>query len=207
MLSKGVSDRQAPDSVEAKMNADLQENQEAHRNVRKRELFLGFLKIGLLGFGGIAPWARHIIIEERRWLTDKEFAAILGIGQILPGPNTMNASVMIGDRFQGVGGVLACLLGQMAMPLAIVTSLAVVYQRFAEVPEVKAALVGAAAGAAGLVLGTALKMVRKIKLTPLALLVGTMAVAAIGLLAWPLVPVVLVLVPLSVTAAALERRA
>ena len=207
MLSKGVSDRQAPDNVEAKMNAEFRENQEGHRSVSKRELFLGFLKIGLLGFGGIAPWARHVIIEERRWLTDKEFAAILGIGQILPGPNTMNASVMIGDHFPGVGGVLACLLGQMAMPLVIVTSLAVVYQRFAEVPEVKAALVGAAAGAAGLVLGTALKMVRKIKLKPFALLVGTMAVAAIGLLAWPLVPVVLVLVPLGVTAAALERRA
>ena len=34
-------------------------------------------------------------------MTDKEFAAILGIGQILPGPNTMNAAVMLGDRFQG----------------------------------------------------------------------------------------------------------
>jgi chromate transporter len=189
------------------MNADLQENQDGHRSVSKRQLFLGFLKIGLLGFGGIAPWARHVIVEERRWLTDEEFAAILGVGQILPGPNTMNASVMIGDRFQGVGGVLACLVGQMAMPLVIVTSLAVVYQRFAEVPEVKAALVGAAAGAAGLVLGTALKLVRKIKLRPLGLLVGTLAVAAIGLLAWPLVPVVLVLVPVGVTAAALERGA
>jgi chromate transporter len=175
--------------------------------VSKRELFLGFLKIGLLGFGGIAPWARHVIVEERRWLTEKEFAAILGIGQILPGPNTMNASVMIGDRFQGIGGVLACLLGQMAMPLVILTSLAVVYERFAAVAEVRAALVGAAAGAAGLVLGTALKMARKLKPTPLAWLVGATAVAAIGLLGWPLVPVVLVLVPLSVAAAALERRA
>jgi chromate transporter len=177
------------------------------RAVGKRELFLGFLKIGLLGFGGIAPWARHVIIEERRWLTEQEFAAILGIGQILPGPNTMNASVMIGDRFQGVGGVLACLLGQMAMPLVIVTSLAVVYERFASVPEVKAALAGAAAGAAGLVLGTALKMAQKIKLKPLALLVGAMAFVAIGLLEWPLVPVVAVLVPLGIVAAALEHRA
>src|ERR1700755_2742534 len=61
--------------------------------VSKAELFFGFLKIGMLGFGGIAPWARHVIVEERRWLTEKEFAAILGVGQILPGPNTMNASV------------------------------------------------------------------------------------------------------------------
>jgi chromate transporter len=177
------------------------------RIVSKAELFLGFLKIGLLGFGGIAPWARHVIIEERRWLTEKEFAAILGVGQILPGPNTMNASVMIGDRFQGVPGVLLCLLGQMAMPVAIVTSLAVVYERFASVPEVKAMLVGAAAGAAGLVLGTALKMAQKIKLTPLALLVGIIAFAAIGILSWPLIPVVAVLVPVGVIAAALERRA
>jgi chromate transporter len=180
---------------------------EGRKTVSKSELFLGFLKIGLLGFGGIAPWARHVIIEERRWLTEKEFAAILGIGQILPGPNTMNASVMIGDRFQGVSGVLLCLLGQMAMPLVIITSLAVVYERYAAVPEVKAALIGAAAGAAGLVLGTALKMAQKIKLTPLGWLVGAMAFGSIGLLAWPLIPVIAVLVPLGVASAWWERRA
>jgi len=192
------------------MNAELNQQDERENfrgNVSKRDLFLGFLKIGLLGFGGIAPWARHVIIEERRWLTEKEFATILGIGQILPGPNTMNAAVMIGDRFQGIPGVLLCLLGQMAMPLVIVTSLAVVYEQYAAVPEVKAALVGAAAGAAGLVLGTALKMAQKIRPTPLALLVGAIAFIAIGLLEWPLVPVVAVLVPLGVAAAALERRA
>jgi chromate transporter len=176
------------------------------RAVSKGELFLGFLKIGLLGFGGVAPWARHVIIEERRWLTDKEFAAILGVGQILPGPNTMNAAVMIGDRFQGVPGVLLCLLGQMAMPLVIVVTLASVYQHFASVPTVRAVLIGAAAGAAGLVLGTALKMIQKIKPTPLALMVVALGFAAVGLLAWPLVPVVVVLVPTGIAAAALERR-
>jgi chromate transporter len=177
------------------------------RVVSKQELFLGFLKIGLLGFGGIAPWARHVIVEEKRWVTDKEFAAILGIGQILPGPNTMNASVMIGDRFQGVAGVLVCLLGQMAMPLVIITGLAMIYQRFASVPEVRAALVGAAAGAAGLVLGTALKMIQKIRPSALAILIAVIVLTAIGMLEWPLVPVVLVVVPLSIAAASLERRA
>ena len=36
------------------------------RPVGKTELFLGFLKIGLLGFGGVGPWSRHVIVEERR---------------------------------------------------------------------------------------------------------------------------------------------
>ena len=176
------------------------------RPVGKAELFLGFLKIGMLGFGGIAPWARHVIVEQRRWLTEQEFATILGIGQILPGPNTMNAAVIIGDRFQGVAGVLLCPFGQMAVPLVVVTSLAVVYQRVGNVPEVNAALIGAAAGAAGLVMGTALKMTRKIRPAPPALLVAGAAFLTIGLLGWPLVPVVAALVPLSIAAAAWERR-
>jgi chromate transporter len=177
------------------------------RSVGKTDLFLGFLKIGLLGFGGIAPWARHVIIEERKWLTDKEFAAILGVGQILPGPNTMNAAVMIGDRFQGIPGVLLCLAGQMAMPLVIITTLAVLYEPFAAVPAVDAALVGAAAGAAGLVMGTAVKMAQKIRPTVLSLAVAACAFVAIGVLQWPLAPVVAGLVPLGVAAAAIERRA
>ena len=187
-----------PDSPDDKVSASA-------RNVSRRELFLGFLKIGLLGFGGVAPWARHVIIEERRWLTDREFAAILGIGQVLPGPNTLNAAVIIGNRFQGVAGVLLCLLGQMAMPIVIVVALAAVHERFAAVPEVRAGLAGAAAGAAGLVLGTGLKMIQRIRPTPLASLVGALGFAAIGMLGWPLVPVVAVLVPLGIAAAVLER--
>jgi chromate transporter len=176
------------------------------RNISKAELFFGFLKIGLLGFGGVAPWARHIIVEERRWLTDREFAEILGIGQVLPGPNTINAAVIIGDRNQGTVGVLLCLLGQMAMPLVIVAAMAVVYEQVAGIPEVGAALMGAAAASAGLVLGTALKMIRNIRPTPLSYAIGAAGFAAIGLLRWPLVPVVLVLVPTAIAATWWERR-
>lgn len=176
------------------------------RNIGKAELFFGFLKIGLLGFGGVAPWARHIIVEEKRWLTDREFAELLGIGQILPGPNTINAAVILGDRNQGLVGVLLCLTGQMAMPMVIVAALAVVYERVAMVPEVRAALIGAAAASAGLVLGTALKMIRNIRPTPLSYTIGAAGFTAIGLLRWPLVPVVLVLVPAALAATLWERR-
>ena len=176
------------------------------RNIGKAELFFGFLKIGLLGFGGVAPWARHIIVEEKRWLTDREFAELLGVGQLLPGPNTINAAVILGDRNQGLTGVLLCLLGQMAMPLVIVTALAVVYDRVAMVPEVRAALIGAAAASAGLVLGTALKMIRNIRPTPFSYAIGAAGFVAIGLLRWPLVPVVLVLVPTAIAATWWGRR-
>jgi chromate transporter len=175
--------------------------------ITNSELFLGFLKIGLLGFGGIAPWARHVIVEERKWITDAEFAAMIGLGQVLPGPSTMNASVMIGDRFKGAMGSLMCVSGQMAIPLVIVTGLWLLYGHYAFVPEVRAAVMGGAAGAAGLVMGTALKMARKIRPTLLALLIGAATFAAIAILHWPLIPVVALAVPAGVLAAVAEKRA
>ena len=64
-------------------------------------LFTGFLKIGLMGFGGVGPVARHIIVAERNWLDDRGYAELIGICQALPGANTVNAAVMLGDRFRG----------------------------------------------------------------------------------------------------------
>ncbi|WP_218578103.1 chromate transporter [Vineibacter terrae] len=175
--------------------------------VTRTALFLGFLKIGLLGFGGVAPWARHVIVEERRWLSEKEYAAILGIGQVLPGPNTMNAAVMIGDRFHGAPGAMLALLAMMAMPLVILVVLASLYASFATVPDVRIAVEAAASAAAGLVIGTAVKMAVKLKPTRLALLVGLLAFAAVGLARLPLLPTVIVLALLSVAGAVWERRA
>jgi chromate transporter len=183
----------------------MQRNDPPHP-VGKIELFLGFLKIGLLGFGGVGPWSRHVIVEERRWLSDREFAEVLGVGQMLPGANTLNAAVLIGDRFQGPAGVVASLLGMMMMPLVIVTALAVVYDRFAAVPEVNAGLTGAAAAAAGLVLGTALKIIRNVGLASAAWLILALAFTAMAVFVWPLVPVVLALAPVAVLVTAAGRK-
>ena len=97
--------------------------------ISRTELFLGFLKIGLLGFGGVAPWARYVIVEDRRWLDEREYASILGIGQVLPGPNTVNSAIIIGDRFKGIGGAISAVLGMLCMPIAILIGIAVVYDR------------------------------------------------------------------------------
>jgi chromate transporter len=169
--------------------------------VTLRQLFSGFLKIGLLGFGGVAPIARHVIVEERAWLSEEEYAAIMGVGQVLPGANTINAAVMIGDRFQGIAGAVVCVLSLMAMPLAIVIGLGVLYHRFAGLPQVQAAISGSAAAAAGLVIGTALKMARRLRPTAIAIVFGLLAFVAVGLVGVSLIATVAVLGPLSIGAA------
>jgi chromate transporter len=169
--------------------------------VTLRHLFCGFLKIGLLGFGGVAPVARHVIVEDRAWLTEEEYASVMGVGQVLPGANTVNAAVMIGDRFQGVAGAIVCVIGLMAMPLVIVTALGALYQRFAASPQVRAAISGSAAAAAGLVIGAALKMARRLHPTAIAIVFGLLAFIAVGLLQVSLIAAVAVLGPLSIGAA------
>jgi chromate transporter len=176
------------------------------RKISRAELVRGYVKIGLLGFGGVAPWARHIIVEERKWLSDREYAAVLGVGTILPGPNTVNAAVMIGDRFQGPIGAILCLVAIMAAPLLALIAIATLYARFVSAPDVAAAVTGASAAAAGLIIGAALKMASKLPLATLAAFLGLCAFVAVGLLQLPLVPVVIVLAPLSVIGAMRERR-
>ncbi len=171
----------------------------------KLDLFFGFLKIGMLGFGGVAPYARHVIVEERRWLSDSEYLEVLGVGQALPGPNTMNAAILIGHRFQGAAGAALGVVGQLLVPLVVVVAFSALYDRFAAHPAVVAALSGAAAVAAGLVIGTGAKMALKARWTASGALIVVAAFVAVGLLSWPLVPVVLTLAPLGVALARPSR--
>ena len=165
------------------------------------ELFMGYAKVGLLGFGGVGPIARHVIVAERKWLTEREYAEILGLGQVLPGPNVGNASVMIGRRFGGLPGVLAATCGLYIGPLCILMCLALFYGAFGQDPGVERFMHGIAAAAAGMVLGTAMKMTTKLKPPPEILAVGIATVLIVSLLRPPLYVVVLGMGGLGITAA------
>jgi chromate transporter len=159
---------------------------------------MGFLSLGLLGFGGIAPWARHVIVERRQWLSERDYATYVGMGQVLPGSNTINASVLIGQRFHGAAGAVIAVTGLMTMPLIVVTALGLAYERFATVPDVRAGLTGASAAAAGMVIGTALKMAWRLKPSVRGVLIGGLAFVGAAILQVPLLAIVAVLIPLSV---------
>jgi chromate transporter len=164
----------------------------------KAALFLGYAKIGLLGFGGVAAWARRVIVEERRWLSERDYAEVLGLGQILPGPNVGNAAVMIGRRFHGLPGALLATSGLYIGPLAILIALSIFYERFGTTPGVPPFMQGVAAAAAGMVIGTAIKMGQKLRPPPELIAVGLLAVLGAAFLRLPLPIVVVVLAPLGI---------
>jgi chromate transporter len=163
-------------------------------------LFLAYLRIGLTGFGGVNAWARDLLVERRRWLTEAEYAETLGMAQVLPGPNALNCAIGVGMRFAGGPGALAAALGLFAGPMALLAGLAALYDLYGQLPLVRATLTGIAAAAAGMILGTAAKMATRLRPTPALWIVG-MAALALALLRVPLPFVVLGLAPFGLLAA------
>ena len=82
------------------------------------QLFIAFLGISIMGFGGVMPWARWMMVERRKWLTPYEFSEALALSQGLPGGNIINLSVIVGNRFAGVAGAVAAVGGLMIAPVA-----------------------------------------------------------------------------------------
>ena len=99
-----------------------------------RALFLGFSAVGLSGFGGVLPFARRMLVEERQWMSAEEFNAQLGLCQFLPGPNVINLAVVVGKRYQGLRGAIVAPLGLLAGPLVIALLLALLYDAYGSLP-------------------------------------------------------------------------
>jgi chromate transporter len=176
------------------------------RGVSVPELFFGFLKVGLSGFGGVLPFARRMLVEQRRWLTETEFTEVLSLAQLLPGPNIVNVCVIIGRRFQGVVGSFAATFGLMLMPLVVVLLLAMLFARYAGIEAVRNACYGVTAAASGLMLSVGFKMARAIRRVPWQLGIAALVFAATALARLPLLWVLAVLVPLSLAIAWRRQR-
>lgn len=150
------------------------------------DLFTGFFIVGVCGFGGVLPWARRMIVDQRKWLTQAEFTEMLGLCQFLPGGNIMNVTIALGSRFRGIPGAVACFLGLMTAPVAIVIGLGAVYDQFAGYPAVRRAFVALAAAAAGFLLASAWKIAAPLKGRKLAVAVAACTFVAIAVLRLPL---------------------
>lgn len=157
-------------------------------------LFMAFNRMALQGFGGVLPVAQRELVERLGWLTREQFLEMFSVAQVLPGPNVVNLSLMVGDRFFGTRGAFAALAGMLAAPLVIVLAVAALHAQWASHPVVAGALRGMGAVAAGLVLATALKLGGALRHSPLGRPACALAVlatlAASGLARWPLLAVV-----------------
>jgi chromate transporter len=171
-------------------------------------LFVAFAKMSLAGFGGVLVFARRAIVDQHRWMTADEFNETFALCHFLPGPNIVNLSVVFGARIRGLTGSIAAFLGLLAPPFLIVTTLAVLYAHFGDVPALRRVLNGVSCAAVGLLLAVTWRMMLPLlkRREPVALVMLVVVFAAVGVLRWPLPQVLLATIPLSIGVTWLARR-
>ena len=161
-----------------------------------------FLQIGAFSFGGgVTGWIHRETVGRLGWLTNEQFLSGLALGQVLPGANVSNIAVYIGQLLRGWVGAATALVAVLTGPFFLVIAVSMVYGPAVKIPGFHAAMDGIAAAAVGMVLRMgyvgAMHGCRRWG----AAFISVVVFVAIGILQWPLVPVVLVLAPLSVALA------
>jgi chromate transporter len=173
----------------------MPENQPLNQPRSKTDLFLSFTILALQGFGGVLAVVQRELVEKKRWMTREQFVEDWAVAQIMPGPNVVNLSLMIGGRYFGLTGALAGLAGMLAAPLIVVLLLAIAFGGVSDSAWAQGALRGMGAVSAGLIAAVGLKLISALRSNPMGMPVCIGLAAAsfvgVGVLRWPLAYVLL----------------
>ena len=171
-------------------------------------LFLAFLRLGSLSFGGSsAGWIYRDIVQRRGWISDQEFLVIMAVGQSLPGANGVKLSVLVGRQLCGGIGAFAAPLAFLSGPFVIILAVGAIYRRVAHYSTLHAVLEGVAAAVVGLTLSTGVSALARGAGDWMAVAISVVTVLCVGILDWPMLPVILVLAPVSIGLALVRSRA
>ncbi|TDL81597.1 chromate efflux transporter [Palleronia sediminis] len=145
-------------------------------------------RIGLLSFGGPAAQIalmHRMVVDERRWLTERQFLDALSFCMLLPGPEAMQLATYAGWRMHGVrGGLVAG--GLFVLPGAVLIAvLAALYARFGDLPAVEALFLGVKAAVLAIVVEALLRVARRALVGPEAAVIAGTAFAALFVFALP----------------------
>ena len=179
----------------------------ADTRVPLQAIFFLFLRMGLVSFGGgLSGWTHREVVAKKGWITNEDFFSALALAQIIPGANISNLTVVIGNQLRGFAGAVVALAGLLTGPFFAVLVLFAAYDWVSASPAARNALAGIASAAIGLILvvaGHGARMAARRAPTLIAFLATFLAV---GVLRWPMVPVVAAIGTFSVVAAAVRRR-
>ena len=125
------------------------------------QLFLHFTWAGVRGFGGVFVMGRRMLVEETRWLTPDEFIEVLGLCQFMPGPTSSTFRWWWARAIAAGPGPWRRSAASCSRPVLIAVGLAAAYERFSSRADRGPCHGALAPAAAGLVLGSAIKMARR----------------------------------------------
>lgn len=171
-------------------------------------MFLAFFRLGCTAFGGgTAGWIYREMVQRRGWVDEQFFLRGLALGQGMPGSNGINMAILVGRRLKGGAGAVAAPVGMLAGPFVAILAIGTVYGRIAGYHTAHAVLDGIAAAVVGLNLATGVNVIARGSPEPTSIAIAGATVLCIGVLGWPMLPVMLALAPISIGIALLRGRA
>lgn len=163
------------------------------------ELFVVFLKIGTLAIGGgTQAFLYRDLVEVKKWVDDRTYVTGLAIAQVLPGANPVNVALYFGNKLGGGMGATLAVFGMVVPAFCIILIAGYAYRQLQHFPATHFILLGAAAVGISATLAMTLKISRKMERNIVTIVLALATFIAVGVLRFPTVPVVLIVVPLSI---------
>ncbi|MDB6041686.1 MAG: chromate transporter family protein [Gammaproteobacteria bacterium] len=170
-------------------------------------LLVTFVRLGTMTFGGsVQSWVHREVVERLGWIDNKAFLSGLTVAQVLPGANPVNLALYVGLRLRGAAGAAVAVFGMIVPAFCVTLCLGYLYRSYGHLAAVHFVLVGLAAAGVGATLTMAIKVARRLPRDLMTALIATAVFVVVGLLRWPMVPVVLVAVPLSIAMAFVQEK-
>lgn len=107
-------------------------------------LFIAFFQVGLFSFGGgyaAMPLISEQVVDKYGWLSANDFADLVTISQMTPGPIAINAATFVGNQLVGISGAIVATIGVIAPSCILVTIIAILYTKYKELSVLKDTLV------------------------------------------------------------------
>ena len=166
-----------------------------------------FVRLGAMTFGGsVQSWVHREVVERRGWIDNKAFLSGLTVAQVLPGANPVNIALYVGLKLRGGVGAVAAVVGMVVPAFCVILCLGYFYRGYGHLAVVHFVLAGLAASGVGATLTMGIKVARRLPRNLITALIALTVFFVVGVLRWPMIPVVAVAIPTSIAVAFLANR-
>ena len=171
------------------------------------QLLATFVRLGTMTFGGgVQSWIHREVVQRLGWINDKSFLSGMTVAQILPGANPVNMALYVGLQLRGGVGAAVAVFGMLIPAFCTTLLLGALYRSYGHLAAVHFVLAGMAAAGVGATLTMGIKVARRLPRNLVTALIAVTVFVLVGVLRWPMIPVVVVMVPLSIALAFVAER-
>lgn len=174
------------------------------------QLFLAFMKIGVVTFGGgyaMIPIIENEITDKKGWISADDLLEVVAISETTPGPIAICSATFIGYKIAGVLGAFAATFGVVLPSFVIIYLISLFLRKFEELEFVKYAFFGIRAGVLALLIKAVVSMFKKAPKNIVAYIIMAGSFAAVAFFSVNVIIVILAAAVTGIAATLIAKKA